>query len=204
MKIAVQTIEGDSAGEIELTDAIFGVPSARTSCSAASSGSWRAAAGHAQDQEPRRGRRPRPRRCTPRRAPAAPVTARGGAAVPRRRQGLRPGRAQPRVRPAEEGPRAGAALRAVVQGGRRQADRARRGRARRAQDRSSRAISASSAGVGAGDRRRRGRHQLRPRRAQHRPRRRAAAAGCQRLRHPAPRHAGADQGRREAARGAPQ
>ena len=42
-------------------------------------------------------------------------------------------------------------------------------------------------------RRRRGRHQLRARGVQHRPHRRAAAAGRQRLRHPAPRHAGADQ-----------
>ena len=38
---------------------------------------------------------------------------------------------------------------------------------------------------------------------QHRPCRCAAAAGRQRLRHPAPRHAGADQGCREASRGAP-
>ena len=36
--------------------------------------------------------------------------------VRRRRQGARAGGAQPRVRPAEEGPRAGAAARAVVQG----------------------------------------------------------------------------------------
>src|SRR5207245_6071937 len=53
------------------------------------------------------------------------------------------------------------------------------------------------------DRRRRGRCQFRPRRGQHRPCRCAAAAGCQRLRHPASRHPGADQGRRKASRGAP-
>src|SRR4029450_13756240 len=52
-------------------------------------------------------------------------------------------------------------------------------------------------------RRCRGRHQLRAGGRQHRPRRRAAAPGCERLRHPAPRHAGADQGAREDSRGAP-
>ena len=61
-------------------------------------------------------------------------------------------------RPAEEGPQAGAAHRAVVEGGRRQADH-RRCRPPWPSPRrpSSRAISASSACRGAGDRRRRGR-----------------------------------------------
>ena len=79
---------------------------------------------HAQDQDARRdlgdhqedvqaeGHRSRPSR------------RQVGAAVPRRRQGVRSGRAQPRPRPAEEGARAGAEARAVRQGARRQADRA--------------------------------------------------------------------------------
>ena len=56
--------------------------------------------------------------------------------------------------------------------------------------------------AGAGHRRRGGRRELRPRRAQHRRARRAAVDRRQRLRHPAPRHAGADQGRRGGAGGA--
>ena len=45
-----------------------------------------------------------------------PPRQQGGAAVPRRRQGLRPGRAQPRDRPAEEGAGAGAEACAFGQG----------------------------------------------------------------------------------------
>ena len=53
-------------------------------------------------------------------------------------------------------------------------------------------------------RRRRARGQLRACRPQHHLHRRAAGAGHQRLRHPSPRHAGADQGRRRRADGAVQ
>ena len=68
------------------------------------------------------------RRCTRRRAPAAPVTARRSA--PQFRGGGRafgPVRAQPRHRPAEEGARARAQARALVQGQGRRHHRARQG-----------------------------------------------------------------------------
>src|SRR4029450_2912825 len=83
-------------------------------------------------------------------------------------------------------------------------DRARGGDAQGAQDRPAQGpLRQARPVVRAGHRRCRGPPDLPPRRGQPRPRRCAAAAGSQRLRHPAPRHAGADQGCREASRGAP-
>ena len=65
------------------------------------------------------------------------------------------------------------------------------------------ALEQAGLGQRAGDHRRRGRAEFRPGRAQPAADRRAAGAGPQRLRHPAPRHARADPGRRAPDRGAP-
>ena len=120
---------------------------------------------------------------------------------------LRPGRAQPRVRPAEEGaparrsrPRSRPSRRKASWScsTRRQLD----GRPRPRRSPSSFATLGwdSVLIIDGADARR----EFRPRRAQHPQRRRAAAAGRQRLRHPAPRHAGPDPGRGAASGGAPE
>ena len=66
-------------------------------------------AGHAQDQGPRRSDGDGQEDVRPEGHRPGPPRQRGGAAVPRRRQGVRPGRAQPCVGPAEEGAQARAA-----------------------------------------------------------------------------------------------
>ena len=125
MKLAVTNLDNESVGEIELADAVFGLPVRKDIL--------RARGQLAARQAPRRApTRPRasatsaarPRSRTSRRAPAAP--ARAALRSPQFRGGgsdLRPGRAQPCARPAEEGAQAGAEDRAVGQAGRRQADR---------------------------------------------------------------------------------
>ena len=198
MKIAVKTIEGESAGEIDLADAVFGAAGAQGHPAALRRvAAVKRRAGHAQDQGPRgsarhgqedvraEGHRPRPPR------------QRGGAAVPRRRQGLRPGRAQPcastcRRRCASS--RCSTALSAKAAEGKLIVVEA-----------------ATLAGAQDGQARRASFGKLgcrvacwsstAPRSTQNFARaarniaacRCAAAAGRQRLRHPAPRHAGADQ-----------
>ena len=131
------------------------------------------------------GHRPRP--------PGQPALA----AVPRRRGDLRTGRAQPRVRPAEEGAEA---RRSRPRSSAKQAegkliviDEAKVDEAKTKALRA--ALRAARLGVGADHRRRRGRRGFRPRRAQPARRSTCCRAGRQRLRHPAPRHAGPDPGR---------
>jgi large subunit ribosomal protein L4 len=112
---------------------------------------------------------------------------------------------EPRLRPAEEGPQAGLRTALSSKAGRRQADGARQ-RLKLTEPKTkalAKRLRTSSAGQSAlvidgpeAD------VELRPRRPQHPGHRRAAAAGRQRLRHPAPRHAGADPRRRGASGGA--
>ena len=131
----VTTLDGTAAGSIALPDEIFGLePRAdilqrmvRWQLAKRQAGTHKTkmrgeiSLTTRQDVQAE-GHRPRP----PRRQV--------GAAVPRRRQGLRSGRAQPRPRPAEEGAGAGAEACALRQGQEREADRPRarpRSRSRR-------------------------------------------------------------------------
>ena len=118
MKLDITTLEGKSAGSVDLNEAIFGLePRAdllarcvrwqlakRQAGTHAVEGPF----GHQPDDA---------RRCTSRRAPVAPATApqalpsSGAAVVPSVRS-----RSQPCARPAQEGPRSGSAACAVVQG----------------------------------------------------------------------------------------
>ena len=154
-------------------------------------------AGHAQDQGPLSDGTAR--RCTPRRAPAGPPRQRGGA----RSSGGGGQAFGPVVRShASDLPKKvrKLALRTALSAKAAEASWwwSRR-RPSAAQDvEPGRPFRRLGMGQCAGHRRRRGRRQLRAAR-QHRPRRRAAGAGRQRLRHPASRHAGADEGRRQAA-----
>ena len=207
MDLKVTTLDGKAAGSIALADEIFGLePRAdilqrmvRWQLSKRQAGTHKTKtrgeiAATTDEDVQAEGHRPRP----PRRQV--------GAAVPRRRQGLRPGRAQPRPRPAEEGAGAGAEARALRQGQEREADRPRRGRASRSRrprrsPRSFAKLGLANAliidGAAIDDNFRLAARNI----PQHR---RAAGPGHQRLRHPAPRHAGPDQGRRRGADGAVQ
>src|SRR5690606_4462443 len=128
-----------------------------------------------------------------------------GAAVPRRRQGVRPGGAQPRARPAEEGAGAGAEACAFRQGARREADRACGYDGEGSQDQGAcRPVPEAWLVERPDHRRGDGGRGFRARGPQHSRYRRAAGAGDQRLRHPAPRYAGPYQGRGRGAHGAVQ
>jgi large subunit ribosomal protein L4 len=97
------------AGDDRAADEIFGLEPRADILQRWCAGSSPSAGRHAQGQEPRRDQRAPARRCTSRRAPAAPVTAqvacRSSAAAARPSARC----AQPRHRSAEEGARAGAA-----------------------------------------------------------------------------------------------
>ncbi len=110
MKIAVKTIEGDSAGEIDLADAVFGVPVRKDilqrcvvwQLSRRQQGTHKT---KGRSEVTATAKKMYAQKGTGQRPPRQP----GGPAVPRRRQGVRSGRAQPRLGSAEEGPQAGAA-----------------------------------------------------------------------------------------------
>ena len=162
MKIAVKTIEGGSAGEIELADArVRRRPSARTSCSARGAGSSpRRQQGTHKTKEIARNRRHDQEAVRPEGHRPRPPGHEALAAVPRRRQGLRSGRAQPRLTTCRRrcaSSRLSTALSAKA--GRRQADRGRDGDARRAPRPRSWQAHFGKLGWarGAGHRRRRGR-----------------------------------------------
>ena len=196
MEHKVTTLDGKAGGSIALPDEIFGLePRAdilqrmvRWQLSKRQAGTHKTKTRgeiYRDDQEDvqAEGHRPRP----PRRQVGAPV--------PRRRQGIRSGGPQPRSRSAQEGPRAGAEACPFRQGQERQADRHRRGERQGAEDQGARRAVREARLLQCADRRRRrGRGQFPPRGAQHPGDRRAAGSGHQRLRHPAARHAGPDQG----------
>ena len=129
MKANVTTLEAAKAGTVELADAIFGLEAAPRShpphgalSAAEAHGRHASRPGpfgsdrHGQEDVQAEGHRRRPSR------------RQVGAAVARRRQGVRAQAAQPRHRAAEEGARAGAAPCAVGQGQGRRDRRARQGR----------------------------------------------------------------------------
>ena len=201
----ITTLDGKEAGSVELSDAIFGLePRTDLHPALRQLAARQAPARHAQGQGPRRdlahrqedvhaeGHRRRPSRLGAR------------AAVPRRRPRLRSGRAQPRA--------------SIC---RRRCARSRSSMRCRPRPRTAASSCSTSATLKdaktkalvaavrqarprqrADHRRRRDRRELRPRRAQHSEHRRAADPGHQRLRHPAARQAGADQGRGRCAGGA--
>ena len=167
-----------------------------------------AAGRHAQDQDARRDQRRPPRRCTSRRAPAAPVTAtrrrRSSAAAARR--SVRCARSHAielpkkvRALALKHALSAKAKAGAIVVVDEVSSRRKRKTKALRGAVRRSSAVSNALIIDGAEIE-----PNFAPRRPQHPEHRRAADPGHQRLRHPAPRHAGADQGRRRSAGGAVQ
>ena len=133
-----------------------------------------------------------------------PSRLRTRAAVPRRRPCLRSGRAQPRARPAEEGARARAASTRCRPRPRTAASSCSTRRA--VKDAKTKALRSSFDKLGLENALIIDGAEIetnfRARRAQHSEYRRAAGAGHQRLRHPAPREAGADEGRGRCAGGA--
>ena len=132
MKAAVTTLDATTAGEVELADAIFGLEPrpdliqrmVRYQLLKRMAGTHHAqdrseVDGHGQEDVQAEGHRRRPSR------------RQVGAAVARRRQGVRPQAAQPCHRAAQEGARSGAASCALGQGQGRRDRRARQGRVHR-------------------------------------------------------------------------
>ena len=159
-----------TAGPIELSDDIFGIEPRADILARWSTGSSPSAAPAPTRCRPATRSRAPARRCTSRRAPAAPVTARARAP-----QFLGGGRAfgpvvrSHALRPAQEGARAGAAPRPVVQGqGRRPRSCWTRPSSADAEDRGAAGpVRQARPEERPGHRRRRGRGQLRPGRPQH-------------------------------------
>ncbi len=201
MKIDVITLDGGKAGAVELPDDIFGIEEIRGDILQRCV-TWQLAkrrAGTHKVQIAQRESRAPARRCTARRAPAAPVTARAA----RRSSSAAPARFGPVVRSHEfDLPKK---VRALA---------LRHALSSKAKDRRRWSCSSAATLEDAEDRRparrlRQARPQERPGhrraprwtanlqagRAQHPEHRRAAERRPQRLRRPASRHAGADQGR---------